>query len=115
MPYKPHKTSLEKISKNHVFLTVRHSTIPLKSEPEPVRNTEFFLDKKKSKFTKKNPLEFEQLEDPNGYEIFTSFRENYSLSNGYTLGSESCENLEHLEHLAFSSPVNWNWYHIYPS
>ena len=32
MPYKPHKTSLEQISKNHVFLTVRHSTIPLKGQ-----------------------------------------------------------------------------------
>ena len=30
MPYKPHKTSLEKFSKNHVCLTVRHSTIPLR-------------------------------------------------------------------------------------
>ena len=29
MPYEPHKTSLEQISKNHVFLTVRHGTIPL--------------------------------------------------------------------------------------
>ena len=40
-----------------------------------------------------------QLEDPNEHETFTRFRENYALSNGYTLGSESCENLEHLEQL----------------
>ena len=40
-----------------------------------------------------------QLEDPNEHETFTSFRENYALSNDYTLGSESCENLEHLEQL----------------
>ena len=30
-------------------------------------------------------------------EILTRFRENYALSNDYTLGSESCEILEHLE------------------
>ena len=40
-----------------------------------------------------------QLEDPNEHETFTRFTENYVLSNGYTLGSESCENLEHLEQL----------------
>ena len=53
----------------------------------------FFIKKK----DKKNPLELKQLEDPNEHETFIRFRENYALSNGYTLGSESCENLEHLE------------------
>ena len=48
---------------------------------------------------KKNPLELKQLEDPNEHETLNRFRENYALSNGYTLGSESCENLEHLEQL----------------
>ena len=70
----------------------------LKSEPEPVRKSNFFFIKKKSKKSK-NPLELKQLEDPNDYETFTRFRENYALSNDCTLGSESCEILEQLEQL----------------
>ena len=45
----------------------------------------------------------EHLGDPNDYENLTSFRENFSLSNGYTIGSESCEILEQLEHIDFNA------------
>ena len=48
---------------------------------------------------KKKSLELEHLGDPNDYENLTRFREFYSLSNGYTIGSESCEILEQLEQL----------------
>ena len=54
---------------------------------------------KKIKKVKKRLGTYLHHHTPYGHETFSRFRENYALSNGYTLGSESCENLEHLEQL----------------